>query len=61
MSNEPKGDDENGTGLGKLARIRNEINPTAPVALHQIVPPETVEEKPSEPEAPTDPNLPEAE
>ena len=34
--------------LGKLAKILNEIDPTAPV--------QTIEEKPSEPEAPTDPN-----
>ena len=45
--------------LGKLAKILNEID--APAAPHLIVPPETVEEKPSEPEAPTDPNLPKAE
>ncbi|MBV9591094.1 MAG: hypothetical protein JO310_15970 [Hyphomicrobiales bacterium] len=61
MSNERKGDDENGTGLGKLAKILSEIDPAAPVAPHQTVPPETIEEKPSEPETPTDPNLPKAE
>ena len=45
--------------LGKLAKILNEID--APAAPHRIVPPETVEERPSEPEAPTDPNLSKAE
>ena len=40
--------------LGQLVKILSEID--EPAAPHQIVPPETIEEKLSEPEAPTDPN-----
>ena len=65
---EPRHSDEQRTGrsrerhgprqadLGKLAKIPNEIDPAAPI------PPGTIDEKPSEPEAaPTDPNRPKAE
>ncbi|MBV8829695.1 MAG: hypothetical protein JO108_10770 [Acidobacteriaceae bacterium] len=45
-------DEQNGSGLEKRARILNEIDPAAPVAPHQTVPPETIEEKSSEPEGP---------
>jgi hypothetical protein len=56
MSGGSESDDDDPFGLGRLATVLNEIEP--PAAPKPELPPEVLEEKPIEPEAPADPNSP---